>query len=64
VTITEILNFKGDKTGAINELLPLIKQQMQLGLAGEEVNALPGATFGALQHPSNFSESEIRKLIR
>ena len=63
VTITEIVNFKDDKTGALNDLLPHIKQQMRLGLAGEDVNSLPGVTFGALQHPAKFSESEIRKLI-
>jgi prepilin-type N-terminal cleavage/methylation domain-containing protein len=63
VTITEILNFKNDRTGALTELMPLIKQRMQLGLAGEDVNAIPGVTFGALQHPERFSESEVRKII-
>ncbi len=63
VTITEIVNFKNDKTGTLTELLPFIKQRMQLGLAGEEVNAIPGVTFGALQHPERFSESEVRKII-
>ena len=63
VTIAEIMNFKGDKTGAMNDLLPQIKQQMRLGLAGEDLNSIPGVTFGALQHPAKFSESEIRKLI-
>ena len=63
VTTTEILNFRNDRTGALNELLPFIKQQMQLGLAGEDVNSIPGVTFGELQHADRFSESEIRKLI-
>jgi prepilin-type N-terminal cleavage/methylation domain-containing protein len=63
VTITELLNFKDDKTGAMNDLLPHIKQQMQIGLAEEDVNSLPGVTFGALQHPARFSASEIRALI-
>jgi len=63
VTMAEILNFKDDKTGALNELLPHIKQQMQIGLADEDVNSLPGVTFGALQHSGKFSEPEVRKLI-
>ena len=63
VTLQEILNFKDDKTGALNDLLPHIKQQMQLGLAEEDVDSLPGVTFGALQHSGKFSEPEIRKLI-
>jgi prepilin-type N-terminal cleavage/methylation domain-containing protein len=63
VTITEMLNFRNDKTGTLNELLPLIKQRMQLGLAGEDLNLIPGVTFGELQHADRFSESEIRKLI-
>jgi prepilin-type N-terminal cleavage/methylation domain-containing protein len=63
VTITEILSFRGDKTGALNELLPIIKQRMQLGLAGEEINSIPGVPFGALKHPERFSETEARKII-
>lgn len=63
VTTTEILNFRNDKTGALNELAPFIKQQMQLGLAGEDVNSIPGVKFGDLQHADRFSEPEIRKLI-
>ncbi len=63
VTITEILNFRNDKTGALNELLPLIKQRMQLGLAGEEINSIPGVTFSALKRPERFSEAEARKII-
>ena len=63
VTITEIVNFKNDRAGPLTELLPFIKQRMQLGLAGEEINAIPGVTFGALQHPERFSESEVRKII-
>ena len=63
VTIAEILNFKDDKTGALNDLLPHIKQQLQLGLAEEDVNSLPGVKFESLQHPARFSTSEIRALI-
>ena len=63
VTIAEILNFKDDKTGALNELLPHIKQQMQLGLGDEDVKSLPGVSFSALQHSGKFSEPEIRRLI-
>ena len=63
VTIAEIMKFKGDKTGALNQLLPYIEQDMKLGLAEEEVNALPGVRFESLQHPARFSADEIRKLI-
>jgi prepilin-type N-terminal cleavage/methylation domain-containing protein len=63
VTITEVLNFRNDKTGALNELLPLIKQRMQLGLAGEEVHAIPGVPFGALKRPERFSDAEARKIV-
>jgi prepilin-type N-terminal cleavage/methylation domain-containing protein len=63
VTITEILNFRNDKTGALNELLPLIKQRMQLGLADEDVKAIPGVSFRTLQHAEKFSDVEVRKLI-
>jgi prepilin-type N-terminal cleavage/methylation domain-containing protein len=63
VTITEIMKFKGDKTGALNELLPQIEQEMKLGLAEEDVNSLPGVRFESLQHPARFSVSEIRALI-
>jgi prepilin-type N-terminal cleavage/methylation domain-containing protein len=63
VTITEILNFRDDKTGALNELLPIIRQRMQLGLANEDVKGIPGVSFGALQHTERFSETEARKLI-
>ena len=62
VTITEIMKFK-DKTGALNELLPYIEQDMKLGLAEEEVNSLPGVKFETLQHPARFSVPEIRALI-
>lgn len=63
VTLTEIANFKNDKTGTLTELLPFVQQRMQLGLAGEEINSIPGVTFGALQHSERFSEAEVRKII-
>jgi prepilin-type N-terminal cleavage/methylation domain-containing protein len=63
VTISEILKFRDDKTGALNELLPHIEQDMRLGLADEDVNALPGVRFESLKHPTRFSASEIRALI-
>ena len=63
VTLAEIVNFKNDRTGPLTELLPFIKQRMQFGLAGEEINSIPGVAFGALQHPERFSESEVRKII-
>ncbi len=63
VTLNEILNFKNERTGALNEFLPLIKQRMQLGIAGEDVNTIPGVTFDALHHPQKFSEAEAKKLV-
>ncbi len=63
-TITEILNYRGDRTGTLKELMPFIKDRMQLGLAGEEVNLIPGVKFGVLQDRGRFSESELRKIIR
>ena len=63
VTLTEILTFRDEKSGALKELLPVIRQHMQLGLANEDVNSIPGVNFETLQHPQRFSEAEIRKLI-
>jgi type II secretory pathway pseudopilin PulG len=62
-TLEEISNVKGDKTGALAELLPLIRQRMQLGLAGEDVKTIPGVRFLALQHSERFSEVEIRRVV-
>ncbi len=63
ITLSEIVKFKGDKTGALNDLLPYIEQEMKLGLAEEDANLLPGVRFESLQHPARFSSSEIRALI-
>jgi prepilin-type N-terminal cleavage/methylation domain-containing protein len=63
VTITEIFSFRNDKTGSLNELLPAIRHQMQFGLAGEDVDKIPGVTFGGLNRTDRFSESEVRRLI-
>ncbi len=63
VTIKEMLNFRNDRTGALNELSPSIMLQLRLGLAGEDVNSIRGVTFGDLQHADGFSEPEIRKVI-
>ena len=62
-TLEEISNVKGDKTGALTELLPLIRQRMQLGLAGEDVKTIPGVSLLALQHSEGFSEVEIRRVV-
>ncbi len=64
VNVAEILKFRNENTGALNELLPFIEQQFQFGLAGEDINSLPGIRFGALDHPDRFSDSEVRALIR
>ncbi len=63
VTLEEISNVKGDKTGALTELLPLIRQRMQLGLAGEDVKRIPGVSFLALQHSERFSAAEITRVV-
>ena len=62
-TLEEISNMKDDKTGALTELLPLIRQRMQLGIAGEDVKTIPGVSFLALQHSERFSETEIRRVV-
>jgi prepilin-type N-terminal cleavage/methylation domain-containing protein len=64
VTINEVLAFKNDKTGALNQLMPIIRQRMQLGLAGEDVTSIPGVSFEKLQHGAGFSEAEAKKLIQ
>lgn len=63
LTMSETLNFRGDRSGALNELLPLIKQRMQIGLAGEDLSSMPGLRFETLQHPERFSEAEVRRVI-
>lgn len=64
VTLAEIVKGREDKTGALNEFIPMIRQRMRLGLAGENITSVPGVNFEALKHPAKFSENEIRKLIR
>lgn len=51
VTFNEVFSFRGDNTGALSELLPYIEQQMQLGLAGEKIDSLPGVTLTMLRAP-------------
>jgi prepilin-type N-terminal cleavage/methylation domain-containing protein len=62
-TLEEISNVKDDKTGAMAQLLPLIKQRMRLGLAGEDVKTIPGVSFLSLQHSERFSDAEIRRVV-
>ena len=64
VTINEALAFKNDKTGALNQLMPIIRQRMQLGLAGEDIKSIPGISFETLQRSARFSETEAKKLIQ
>ncbi|HXM35033.1 MAG TPA: type II secretion system protein, partial [Pyrinomonadaceae bacterium] len=52
VTPAEVFSFRGDNTGALSELLPYIEQQMQLGVAGENVNGLPGVSLRMLTEDS------------
>ncbi len=52
VTFTEIFGFQGDNTGTLGDLLPAIQRAMQLGLAGEHFESMPGVTFATLASPS------------
>jgi len=52
VTIDEVLNNKSASAPLLGDLLPYIEDQMQLGLAGEDVSAIPGVTFSELLAPS------------
>ena len=64
VTLAEILEVKEDKTGVLKEFTSIIRQRMRLGLAGEDFKNLPGVSFGELQHPARFSETEVKRLVR
>src|SRR5262249_30801599 len=48
LTFGEIFTFHGDSTGALDKLLPNIEKELQLGLAGEDVETLPGVTLADL----------------
>lgn len=50
VRVTEIFGSHPDNTGAFGELLPAVKEIMQLGLAGENVQALPGLSLRMLMN--------------
>jgi prepilin-type N-terminal cleavage/methylation domain-containing protein len=52
VTFAEIFSFQGDNTGTLGDVLPAIQRAMQLGLAGEHFESLPGVTFAMLAPPS------------
>jgi prepilin-type N-terminal cleavage/methylation domain-containing protein len=53
VTPSEIFSFSGDNTGTLSQLLPYIQDQLQLGLAGENKDALPGVSLSMLTAPSD-----------
>ena len=63
VTFTDIGSFHGDTTGALGELLPYIDEQLQLGIAREDVGSLPGVTLRSLapasrsRRPASFRAS-------
>lgn len=57
VTFSEIFGFRGDNTGALGALLPAIREQLQLGLAGEDVDALPGVDLRTLTAPSQTRDA-------
>ena len=48
LTLGEIFSFKGDNTGALSDLLPAVREAMQLGAAGEHFESV-GVSFGNLQ---------------
>ena len=52
VTFTEILNYGGIGADALSPFIAIIGQEMELGAAGEDVNALPGVTVDMLASPS------------
>lgn len=45
---SEVFSFQGDNTGTLDQLLPAIQRDMQLGLARENVAQLPGVTLEML----------------
>jgi prepilin-type N-terminal cleavage/methylation domain-containing protein len=51
VTFAEITSFHGDTTGSLDKLLPYIQDQLQLGIAGEDLGSLPGVTLASLALP-------------
>jgi prepilin-type N-terminal cleavage/methylation domain-containing protein len=63
VTPAEILHFNGDNTGALAEFLPYVEQQMQFGLAGEDLNSLPGVTLRSLQHPGGVNRDSDKAFL-
>ena len=48
LTLGEIFSFKDDNTGALSDLLPAVREAMQLGAGGEHFESL-GVSFGNLQ---------------
>ena len=45
LTLTEIFGPHSDNTGALGKLLPAIQREMQLGMAGEDFQSMPGLTL-------------------
>jgi len=56
--VGEIFGPHADNTGALAELLPYIEDQMHLGLAGEQVAAIPGVELRRLAQPDDFPGNE------
>jgi prepilin-type N-terminal cleavage/methylation domain-containing protein len=63
VTPAEIVHFKGDNTGALADFLPYVEQEMQFGLAGEDLNSLPGVTLRSLQHPGGANRDSDKAFL-
>jgi prepilin-type N-terminal cleavage/methylation domain-containing protein len=56
VGLNEIFAFQGDGTGTLPTLLPYIKEQLRLGLGGEDFESMPGVTFASLVTPTFWTE--------
>jgi prepilin-type N-terminal cleavage/methylation domain-containing protein len=52
VTFTEIQDYGGIGTEVLGPFIAIIGQEMELGAAGEDMNALPGVTLDMLASPS------------
>lgn len=52
VTFTEIINYGGLGSDDLHDFINFLPREMELGAAGEDVNALPGVTLDMLASPS------------
>ena len=57
--VKKALDYHGAGVNLLGDLLPYIGDQMQLGLAGEDVNAIPGVSIADLLAPSPTHDAVI-----